>query len=327
MIRQVILLQPPVFILLVVIQIAPLARAQSLSVEPAPDPATGGAIFEAYAPEMGGDFFRPPVHLSKRDLEAIRLSEGWQDRHLPATLGDHGKVIYHFGESSASVVAAPGNVTRIELEPGEVLVSDGIFIGDTVNWKVLPTAQGGKDRPLVTQIIVKPNYPDLETTMIIVTDRRTYHFHLKSTQERYMTAIGFDYPEIEQRFWKQYFTSVNAQTTETLSKEQIVVADEPETRNIGALDFDYQIAGQAPWKPLRVYNDGTHVYIQMPASMQESDAPIFQVLSTEKQAEIVNYRLRNGTFVIDKLFRRGLLLAGTGRSQQKVEIEYVGVSK
>ena len=83
-----------------------------------------------------------PVLLTTREVGAVRLSRGWQNRYSPAMLGDNGRVVYHFGESSAPVITAPGNVTHIELEPGEILVEDGIFIGDSVNWRIIPVAQG-----------------------------------------------------------------------------------------------------------------------------------------------------------------------------------------
>ena len=267
-----------------------------------------------------------PVLLTTREVEAVRLSRGWQNRYSPAMLGDNGKVVYHFGESSAPVITAPGNVTHIELEPGEILVEDGIFIGDSVNWRIIPVAQGrGED--MITHIVVKPTYENLETTMIAITNRRSYYFHLKSTEDQFMASVGFEYPEIEARRWHEYEQSVLAgEEVEVSQREERTIEVTPTIRpDIANLDFGYSVSGDnPPWKPVRVYNDGQRVYIQMPKSMRQSDAPVFVETGPRNAAQIVNYRLRRGTFIIDKLFTRGMLITGTGRNQRKAIITYTG---
>ncbi len=268
----------------------------------------------------------PPTVLTTREVEAVRLSRGWQNHYSPAMLGRNGKVVYHFGESSAPVITAPGNVTHIELEQGEVLVEDGIFIGDSVNWRIIPVAQGEGDQ-VITHIVVKPTYENLETTMIAITDRRSYYFHLKSTADQFMASVGFEYPEIEARHWHEYGQSVNAaKEVEASRREERAIEVTSTIRpDIADLDFGYSVSGDNPaWKPVRVYNDGLRVYIQMPESMRQSDAPAFIETGPRNTTQIVNYRLRRGTFIVDKLFTRGMLVAGTGRNQRKVIIMYTG---
>ena len=268
----------------------------------------------------------PPVVLTTREVEAVRLSRGWQNRYSPAMLGRNGKVVYHFGESSAPVITAPGNVTHIELERGEVLVEDGIFIGDSVNWRIIPVAQG-KGEAMITHIVVKPTYENLDTTMIAITNRRSYYFHLKSTEDRFMASVGFSYPEMEARRWHEYEQSVNAEKEiEVSRREERTIEVTSEIRpDIANLDFGYSVSGDNPsWKPVRVYNDGLRVYIQMPKSMRQSDAPAFVETGPRNAAQIVNYRLRRSTFIVDKLFIRGMLITGTGRGQRKVMITYTG---
>ncbi len=269
-----------------------------------------------------------PVLLTTREVEAVRLSRGWQNRYSPAMLGDNGRVVYHFGESSAPVITAPGNVTHIELEPGEILVEDGIFIGDSVNWRIIPVAQG-KGEDIITHIVVKPTYENLETTMIAITNRRSYYFHLKSTEDQFMASVGFEYPEIEARRWHEYEQAVHAKKeAEARQREErsTEAAPAPEvTPEIADLDFGYTVSGDnPPWKPVQVYNDGQRVYIRMPKSMRQSDAPVFVETGPGNAAQIVNYRLRRGTFIIDKLFTRGMLVTGTGRNRRKVIITYTG---
>jgi len=43
--------------------------------------------------------------------------------------------------------------------------------------------------------------------------------------------------------------------------------------NSAQLNFAYTIAGaDAPWKPIRAFGDGSHVYVQMPSGMKSSEA-------------------------------------------------------
>ena len=73
--------------------------------------------------------------------------------------------------------AAVNQVTDIALEPGEKLVS--VSAGDTVRWVVGDTTSGeGKDAQV--HILVKPIGADLDTNLVITTDRRTYHLELHS---------------------------------------------------------------------------------------------------------------------------------------------------
>ena len=74
--------------------------------------------------------------------------------------------------------AAVNQVTDIALEPGEKLVS--VSAGDTVRWVVGDTTSGeGKDA--IVHILVKPIGADLETNLVITTDRRTYHLEMRSS--------------------------------------------------------------------------------------------------------------------------------------------------
>ncbi|MGJ9087292.1 TrbG/VirB9 family P-type conjugative transfer protein, partial [Campylobacter coli] len=50
--------------------------------------------------------------------------------------------------------------------------------------------------------------------------------------------------------------------------------------NIENLDFGYSIEGNAPFKPLRIYNDGIKTYIQMPKNLKFYEAPALMILDS-----------------------------------------------
>ena len=78
-----------------------------------------------------------------------------------------------------------------------------------------------------------------------------------------------------------------------------------------------------PWKPVRAFDDGTHVYIQMPAGMKSSEAPALMV-AAGSGSQMVNYRVRGDYYVVDRLFDQAVLVAGVGRQQDRETIQYSG---
>ena len=88
------------------------------------------------------------------------------------------------------------------------------------------------------------------------------------------------------------------------------------------LSFGYEIVGGQglAWRPVRVFDDGEHVYIQMPTALQASEAPALLVQSRGESA-LVNYRVRLPYYVVDRLFDTAVLIVGVGRYQDRVTIQ------
>jgi type IV secretion system protein VirB9 len=91
-------------------------------------------------------------------------------------------------------------------------------------------------------------------------------------------------------------------------------------RNISNLDFNYEIEGDAQWKPIRVYNDGIKTFIQMPKDMSVREAPVLLVLDSASNKNLVNYRLKDDKYIVDKLFDSAILLLGVGADQESIII-------
>jgi type IV secretion system protein TrbG len=47
------------------------------------------------------------------------------------------------------------------------------------------------------------------------------------------------------------------------------------------LNFNYDVDGKARWKPIRVNNNGIKTIIQMPNTMEQTEAPVLLVLRSE----------------------------------------------
>ena len=135
-------------------------------------------------------------------------------------------------------------VTDIELQAGEQI--NNINIGDSARWLVEPAVTGAGVAE-VQHIVIKPMDVGLETSLMVTTNKRTYHFRLRSHRTQYMPKVSFIYPDTVQ----QRFMALKNRQEEDRKEKTI-----PETQEyLGNLDFGYSISGSSPWKPVRVYND------------------------------------------------------------------------
>jgi type IV secretion system protein VirB9 len=139
---------------------------------------------------------------------------------------------------------------------------------------------------------VKPIAADLKTNLVITTDRRTYHLELESTDETYMSALSWTYPEAE-------LFAIARRNEDALSGSSILVDAGP---SFEKLNFRYRIEGRAPWKPLRAFDDGSKVYIQFGDALPKGEAPPLFVASSKGEPALVNYRVKNNTYIVDRLF-------------------------
>lgn len=212
--------------------------------------------------------------------------------------------VYPWSEGALyRLYAAPGEVSDIALQQGETLVS--VAAGDTVRWIIGDTASGsGATRR--THILVKPSAAGLTTNLVIATDRRVYHVQAQSTAKTAMAGIAWTYPE----------DALVALRGAPMPPPQAVAAE----LSVEQLNFDYRIEGDnAPWRPIRAFDDGHQVFIQFPPTLLEGEAPPLFVTGEKGRAELVNYRIRGRYYVVDRLFAAAELRMGE-KLQQVVRI-------
>ena len=196
------------------------------------------------------------------------------------------------------VYAAVSQVTDIALEAGERLVA--VSAGDTVRWVVGDTTSG-EGATAQVHILVKPIGTDLETNLVITTDRRTYHLELRSSDKTYMASVSWTYPASQLMALKGQQTKAEIDAS--------VIADTGV--NLEQLRFRYRLEGDAPWKPRQVFDDGAKVYIQFPSGLAQSEAPPLFVIGPDGKSALVNYRVRGTTYIVDRLFAAAELRLGT----------------
>ncbi len=194
--------------------------------------------------------------------------------------------------------AAINQVTDIALEGGEKLVS--VSAGDTVRWVVGDTTSGEGVTSQV-HILVKPIAADLETNLVITTDRRTYHLELRSSAETYMASVSWTYPA-------SALLALKADRAKSEASDGVIASA---GINLDHLRFRYRIEGDAPWKPRQVFDDGAKVYIQFPSGLAQGEAPPLFVIGGDGKPALVNYRVRGATYIVDRLFAAAELRLGT----------------
>jgi P-type conjugative transfer protein TrbG len=200
-----------------------------------------------------------------------------------------------------AIQASPQRITDIALEPGEVLLS--VSAGDTTRW-IVGDAYSGAGAHGQAHVLVKPNSSGISTNLVIMTDRRVYHLELKSVAGPAMAAVSWRYPP----------------DLVLASQPAAPAPTAPSLVTPEALNLRYRIDGDKPdWRPLSAFDDGQQVFIEMPPTIRSMDAPPLFILGDEG-AELVNYRVQDRFYVVDRLFNKAELRLGSGWRQKKVQI-------
>jgi type IV secretion system protein VirB9 len=219
--------------------------------------------------------------------------------------------VYPYSEGALyQVYAAPGQVTDIALQPGEQLVGSGpVAAGDTVRWIIGDTVSGTGATARV-HILVKPTRPDLQTNLVINTDRRTYHLELRSAEQTYMASVSWSYPQ-------DALIALRRRNEQALAATPVATSDLPSIENI---NFRYRIEGDSPaWRPVRAFDDGRQVFIEFPSGIGQGEMPPLWIIGSAGDAQLVNYRVRGRYMVVDRLFGGAELRLG-GDRQRRVRI-------
>ena len=198
---------------------------------------------------------------------------------------------------------APRQVSDIALQRGEKIVA--VSAGDTVRWIIGDTVSGEGDAAQA-HVLVKPIKAGLKTNLVILTNRRTYHLELTSATETYLASVSWHYP---------HDSLIALQRKNKIAHSK---ADQVIDRNVKVdkLRFRYAISGDnPPWRPVRVFDDTHKVYIQFPARLDQGEAPPLFVVGANGEKQLVNYRVRGRTYIVDRLFAAAELRLGKDPQQ------------
>lgn len=139
------------------------------------------------------------------------------------------------------VYASPDFLTTFELAPDEQVTF--LAGGDTENWQIDEAKGGAKN---ATFVFIKPLEEDLNTNLIITTNKRLYNIKINSTLNEYNSLVKWNYPETAEMV---KFSEDSIQTT-------AVTADR--------INMDYTISNKTySFAPNQVFDDGERTYFKM----------------------------------------------------------------
>lgn len=269
--------------------------------------------------------------LTPAERDALRISQDWQERSatgIRPVAGAEGAVVFLFGATEPSIVCAVLQICDVQLQAGEQVNS--INVGDSARWLIEPAVSNSG--PNETQhLIIKPMDVGLSTSLVVTTDRRTYHIKLSSTRYEFMSRVAFQYPDDVNAKW----AALKAHNEVMRNEQSIAVpggaasagsGSRPAAEYLSNLSFNYSVKGKARWKPLRVFNDGVKTIIEMPEAMKQTEAPSLLVvraggsIKKSEDTSLVNYRVQGDRYIVDQVFDEAVMIAGVGKRQTRITI-------
>lgn len=298
--------------------------------------------------------FADNVDLDDRDLKTLSKLDLLDAKQVAGTAYKAGLVTFAYGSGIPTVVCALLELTDLAFEKGESILS--VQLGDSVRWNI-ESAISGSANDSVEHLIVKPFEAGLKTSMLITTDRRTYHIRLKSTEADFMPAVVFSYPNSlklpskkhygddsylqytsnyvsnedhndysETNSSLKYYSSVQNVSYEGNSRPALNVAatynDSTQRRN-----YNYSVDGDSKIIPQNVYDDGKRTFIVMNNPINSSYLPVLQEISSESflffgedKTNTINFTYFDNTFVVDGIYSHLRLISKNGEEKQSADV-------
>lgn len=249
---------------------------------------------------------------------AVEQSLIWQDGGTPLpVLNKNGLVLFPYGQYEPKVTCQPLQLCDIQLEGGEVV--KGLMIGDSVQWNegdgAIPVIYSGEDSVQSPHVVLKPTAAGLETTLLITTNKRTYYIKLFSANDVNVSRVGFYYPQ-------EQVSKLAVEQNQRANESNKTLTPDNNLVNPANMHFNYKISGDtdASFKPVQIFDDGMHVYIQMSTSISTKDLPAFYVIGNDDKLQLINFRYKAPFYIVDKLFDKGALILDVGSDQEKIVI-------
>ena len=201
------------------------------------------------------------------------------------------QIVHYIPEEVIELRGTAGFVTTIQFGDGEHM--ENIAIGNSLGWQITPNKRADL-------LFVKPFRKHPITNMTVITNLRRYDFHLQAEDASARTGrppiygIRFVYPAPE-------------------IPETVVLKpsppSEPAPPRVENSRYTYQ--GSRQLLPARVFDDGQFTYFEF---AKDADYPAIYFVGLDRKESLVNFSVRQGLIVVDKLspgfvLRRGALEA------------------
>lgn len=255
-------------------------------------------------------------------------------------------VVFPYGRSQPVVTCTVLRACIVELEAGEAVV-DAPIAGDQVRWLISASRAGPGGTTVL--VVVKPQFCDVTTNLIVPTDRRIYDLTLDSPpcrggsaynpQQAYVRHVRFSYENAG-------LPTGTGDAALTTGGGLYASAPAPDTAARETTNRDYRLVRQGrgpfglfgrrpvdfPWTPAALHDDGAHLTIELPPVARHQAAPALYALEDDGSRTLVNYVVRwnasgNGQYVTDRVARRFVLVLRSGSREQRLELENRGYDR
>jgi type IV secretion system protein VirB9 len=244
-------------------------------------------------PTNGGQNSTCAVSTDAKTVVQANSTANTQD--IPDAIPKGGSFAFTYFEGGLyKVYTKEGFLTDVQLQTGEKI--NAILGGDTARWMVDKAFSGtpGGER---WHVYIKPLKDGLFTNFIITTDRHNYQIQVQSGNW-YCPMVTWLYPEEEAAIYR----AQQEKEKETLS----LAKTSPDRLNF-SYKFDHK---DYPWCPIAIFDDGLKTFIHMPSQMGADEAPVLLVKDGTGNLLLVNYRVQNNAYIVDRLFTAAELRVG-----------------
>lgn len=211
---------------------------------------------------------------------------------LPESHDGKLKAFVYSSDSVYQIICQTYHSTVIKLEPGEQIV-DMPYISEPEVWKV---AVGGDTNQF---LLVKPDYTDLISTLIINTNRRLYQLELRSTKTSYMPTVKWVYPQ-------NYIELSRFQTNSEKKGEATLSNFNPDLLSMDYVMKKPFFKKYPVWTPVATYDYKNKTYIVLDKKSLIMEYP---VIFNEKN-KIINYEVKDNVIVLNQLIEKVTLQLG-----------------
>ncbi len=198
------------------------------------------------------------------------------------------RVVFYEPEQVVEVVGDLGYQFSIEFGADERI--ENVSIGNAQGWQITPNRKA-------SLLFLKPVDRAPATNMTIVTNLRRYAFELSvrrgrpATRDAVVYGLRFDYPP---------------------PPPVLQQAAPPPPRPPEVVNAAYSYDGSSRNLPLRIFDDGKATYFQF---AEADDYPAIYAIGADKAESVVNFAVRDGYIVVDRVERGFVLRRGTEQTR------------
>lgn len=257
----------------------------------------------------------------------------WAELTATPLRGDTRLVEYQYdADNTYLILTKPRSVTHLDFGESFTVMATG----DSANFEITQT----NDR---RHIFIKPKAENIETSLTVVSPRGPYQMIVRSTGEggKWYQRVSWQKPVTLMTDVTSEVVAVPANQTAPAAmttgaligqrSSQLAAASAglppPSTAdgvpqvNPKELRMDYQIQGEAPFKPVSVFDNGRLTWVRMPMGLQE--LPVVFAVDPSGDFQLVNYVAQDDYLLVQRVMDQFVLKI----SKQEVRVQRIQEAK